>query len=162
MLARTGATTVICRRWEEGLGASIRAGVAALPPACEAVLLLLGDQVAVTTEDLRRLGAAWKGQESIIAAALYQHRPGVPAIFPRWCFQELQEIRGDRGAKHVILRHASRVVNVPMPNAAIDLDTPEDLVRLNAVHGPDTEPPSGPDWSAETWLLPSGLELEEE
>jgi molybdenum cofactor cytidylyltransferase len=161
MLARTGAATVINRRWEEGLGASIRAGVAALPPACEAVMLLLGDQVAVTVDDLKRLAAAWKGQESVIAAALYQRSPGVPAIFPRWCFQELLRIKGDQGAKQLLLRHASRVVHVPMPNAVIDIDTPEDLARLNALEDQDSEPQSGPDWSAETWLLPSGLELEE-
>jgi len=160
LLSRKGVSTVVNRRWDEGMGASLRAGVAALPNACTAVLVLLGDQVAVTPDDLRRLGAAWKGQEGIIAAAVYQGRPGVPAIFPRWCFQELAQIKGDQGAKHVLGRHTSRLVQVPMANAAVDLDTPEDLARLNAVHGPDTEPPhAGRDWSEETWLLPSGLEL---
>lgn len=161
MLARTGTTTVVNRHWEEGLGASIRAGIAALPPACEAVLLLLGDQVAVTPDDLRRLVAAWKGSETVIAAALYQRMPGVPAIFPRWCFPELSLIRGDRGARHLLQRHAGRLVHVPMPNAAVDLDTPEDLERLNGLTGAGSELPSARDWSEETWLLPSGLELVE-
>ncbi len=161
MLARMGVSTVVNRRWEEGLGASIRAGIAALPPACEAVLLLLGDQVAVTAEDLRRLAATWKGQETVIASALYQQAAGVPAIFPRWCFQELAQIRGDKGAKQILQRHAARLVHVPMPNAAVDIDTPEDLERLNALNDPDAEEAGGPDWSAETWLLPSGLELAE-
>jgi molybdenum cofactor cytidylyltransferase len=160
MLSRKGVSTVVNRRWDEGLGASLRAGIAALPSACEAVLVLLGDQVALTPDDLRRLSAAWKGQEGVIAAAVYQGRPGVPAIFPRWCFQELSQIKGDQGAKQVLGRHASRLVQVPMGNAAVDLDTPEDLARLNAVQGPDTEPPhGGRDWSEETWLLPAGLTL---
>jgi molybdenum cofactor cytidylyltransferase len=160
MLSRKGVSTVVSRRWEEGLGASIRAGIAALPPACEAVMVVLGDQVAVTPDDLRRLASAWKGQEGVIAAAVYQGRPGVPAIFPRWCFQELAQLKGDQGAKHLIQRHASRLVQVPMDNAAVDLDTPEDLARLNAVQGPDTDPPhSGRDWSEATWLLPAGLTL---
>lgn len=160
MLSRKGVSTVVNRRWDEGLGASIRAGIAALPSVCEAVLVVLGDQVAVTPDDLRRLAAAWKGQEGVIASAVYQGRPGVPAIFPRWCFQELSQIKGDQGAKHVIQRHASRLVQVPMGNAAVDLDTPEDLARLNAVHGPDTDAPhGGRDWSEETWLHPAGLEL---
>ena len=61
MLSRKGVSTVVNRRWDEGLGAAIRAGIAALPSACEAVLVLLGDQVTVTPDDLRRLSAAWKG-----------------------------------------------------------------------------------------------------
>lgn len=131
MLARTGATTVVNRRWEEGLASSIRAGITALPPTCDAALLLLGDQVNVTDQDVRRLADTWKGQETIIAAALYGQAPGVPAIFPRWCFPELASLRGDRGAKLILQRHVSRLALVPMPNAAVDLDTPEDLTRLN-------------------------------
>jgi molybdenum cofactor cytidylyltransferase len=159
MLARTGASTVVNRRWEEGLSSSIRTGIAALPPGTEAVLLLLGDQVAVTADDLRRLVAAWKGQDAVIVAALYQQAPGVPAVFPRWCFPELGELRGDRGARYILQRHSSRLVHVPMPNAVIDIDTPEDLKRLNELSGVEPEAPGGPDWSAQTWLLPSGLEL---
>ena len=163
MLSRKGVSTAVNRRWDEGLGASLRAGIAALPSSCAAVLVVLGDQVALTPDDLRRLAAAWKGQDSVIAAAVYQGRPGVPAIFPRWCFEELAQIKGDQGAKHVIQRHLSRLVQVPMPNAAIDLDTPEDLARLNAVQRPDPEPPhGGRDWSEATWLLPAGLELVDE
>ncbi len=164
MLARTGATTLVNRRWEEGLGSSIRTGIAALPPGSEAVLLLLGDQVAVTADDLRRLVAAWKGQDAVIASALYQQSPGVPAVFPRWCFPELGGLRGDRGARFILQRHSSRLVHVPMPNAAIDIDTPEDLVRLNQPAAESGDSPQNgkgqsPDWSAQTWLLPSGLEL---
>jgi CTP:molybdopterin cytidylyltransferase MocA len=54
----------------------------------------------------------------------------VPAIFPRWCFTELRELRGDRGARAILERHAQRLAHVQMPNAAIDLDTPEDLAAL--------------------------------
>lgn len=160
MLARMGVGTVINPRWEEGLASSIRAGIKALPPACDSVMLLLGDQVAVTPDDLRRLLEAWKGQETVIAAALYQRASGVPAIFPRWCFEELTHLRGDRGAKFVLQRHAGRVVHVPMPNAAIDIDTPADLERLNTVTGWDAEAPKGPDFGAETWTLPNDLALE--
>jgi molybdenum cofactor cytidylyltransferase len=158
MLSRKGVSTVVNRRWDEGMGASLRAGVAALPNACPAVLVVLGDQVAVTPDDLRRLSAAWKGQDGVIAAAVYQGRPGVPAIFPR-----LMQVKGDQGAKQVLGRHASRLVQVPMSHAAVDLDTPEDLARLNTVQEPDPAPPhAGRDWSEETWLLPSGLELIDE
>jgi len=130
LLAHSPASVIVNRHWQEGLGASIRFGMAALPPACSAVMILLGDQVAVTAEDLRRLNNAWKEQEETIAAATYDGHVGVPAIFPRLCFAELSELKGDRGARLILERHHFRLVRVPMPNAAVDLDTPEDLATL--------------------------------
>jgi molybdenum cofactor cytidylyltransferase len=130
LLRHSPASVIVNRQWREGLGSSIRLGVSALPPACDAVLLMLADQVAVTADDLRRLASAWKGQDTVIAASLYSGTIGVPAIFPRWCFPDLMALRGDCGAKSVLHRHADRLVRLPMPNAALDLDTPEQLAEL--------------------------------
>lgn len=130
LLAHSPASCVVNRGWEEGLGSSIRFGISRLPPACDAVLILLGDQVAVTVDDLRRLESAWRGEDSLIAASSYANTVGVPAIFPYICFSELAQLRGDQGARSVIERNAHRVIRVEMPNAAIDLDTPEDLEAL--------------------------------
>jgi molybdenum cofactor cytidylyltransferase len=131
LLAHSPASVIVNRHWEEGMGSSLRFGVASLPPACEAVMVLLGDQVAITADDLKRLVSAWKGEESMIAASVYDQRVGVPAIFPRVSFSELAELRGDQGARMVLDRNNYRLVRVPMANAAIDLDTPEDLAALN-------------------------------
>jgi molybdenum cofactor cytidylyltransferase len=130
LLAHSPASVIVNRHWEEGMGGSLRYGVASLAPACEAVLVLLGDQVGVTADDLKRLASAWKGEESVIAASVYDQHIGVPAIFPRVCFGELSELRGDRGARTVLERNSYRLVRVPMPNAGIDLDTPDDLAAL--------------------------------
>jgi molybdenum cofactor cytidylyltransferase len=140
MLRHSSASVVVNRNWEEGLASSIRCGLTAAPPACDAALIMLGDQVAVTTEDLRRLINAWKGEDGTIAASVYQGHVGVPAIFPSWCFSELRELRGDQGARAIIERHSHRLARVPMPNAAVDLDTPEDLAKLTALYqrGTDT------------------------
>jgi molybdenum cofactor cytidylyltransferase len=66
----------------------------------------------------------------MIAASVYDQRVGVPAIFPRVCFSELSELRGDQGARKILERNNYRLVRVPMSNASIDLDTPEDLAAL--------------------------------
>lgn len=130
LLAHSPASVIVNRHWEEGIASSIRYGVGSLPAATEAVLILLGDQVAVTADDLKRLASAWKDQEGVIAAAAYQQHIGVPAIFPRICFSELAELRGDQGARKILERNSFRITRVPMPNAAVDLDTPEDLAAL--------------------------------
>ena len=136
LLQHSGVSLVVNRNWEEGMASSIRFGVSCLPPACDAVLIQLGDQVAVTADDLRRLVSAWRGEDSVVAAASYQGTVGVPAIFPRWCFSELSQLRGDVGAKSILARYRDRLARVVMPNAALDLDTAEDLVRLQQSFGP--------------------------
>jgi molybdenum cofactor cytidylyltransferase len=130
LLAHSAASSVVNKHWEEGIAASLRCGLAATPPSADAVMVLLGDQVCVTSDDLKRLLAAWNEQQSVIAAASYAQGIGVPAIFPRAVFAELAELRGDEGARKILKRNPDRIVRVPMPNAAIDLDTPEDLAML--------------------------------
>jgi molybdenum cofactor cytidylyltransferase len=130
LLGHSPASVIVNREWEEGMASSIRRGLASMPAGCDAVMILLGDQVAVTTDDLKRLVSSWKEQDSVIATATYERHVGVPAIFPRVCFSELAELRGDNGARLVLERNNYRLVRVPMPNAAVDLDTPEDLAAL--------------------------------
>lgn len=143
LLRHTPATVVINRQWEEGMGSSLRAGVAALPGTAEAALVLLADQASVTAEDLRRLVGSWRRQPNQIVAAQYGSTVGAPAIFPRWSFGELGALRGDQGARVLLRRHADRLVRVPMPSAAIDIDTPEDLLTIEAAQQPRPAPDDG-------------------
>lgn len=111
----------------EGMGASIRAGVAALPASAEGVLLLTVDQVAVDVTLLRRLAAAFAGGERPVASA-YEGLLGVPALFPKHAFPTLLASHGDHGAKALL----AGAVAVPFPRGGEDLDTPEDLIQFKA------------------------------
>jgi molybdenum cofactor cytidylyltransferase len=138
-LRQSAASVILNRDWEEGLASSIRAAVHSAPPGCEGLMLVLADQVAVTGDDLKRLHAAWRRHPVLIAAALFGGAPGLPAIFPRWVFPDLLDLRGDRDPRLVIRRNVDQVVRVPMQNAAVDLDTPEDLLEIETAVG-RTEP----------------------
>jgi molybdenum cofactor cytidylyltransferase len=131
-LRQSAVAVVVNRDWEEGIASSIRAAVHATPSGCEGLMLVLADQVAVTGDDCKRLYAAWRRHPVLIAAALYGGAPGLPAIFPRSAFSDLLQVRGDRDPRLVIRRNIDRVVRVPMQNAGIDLDTPEDLLAVEA------------------------------
>jgi len=132
LLTHSQASIVINRDWREGMASSIRTGVARLPASCNAVLLILVDQAAVTAEDLKRLVSAWRRQPDYIVAARYGMTTGVPAIFPRSAFADLTSLRGDVGARPLLQRNPDRVVRVPMASAAIDIDTPEDLLKIDS------------------------------
>jgi CTP:molybdopterin cytidylyltransferase MocA len=124
-------TVVRNAAWQEGIGISIREAVALMEPSVDAVLVMLADQPAVTERGLRTLVAAWAADLGHIAASRYDDTVGVPAIFPREYWRLLLALHGDRGAKSVI--DASEPVNlVAMPEAAVDIDTPEDLAALLA------------------------------
>ena len=132
LLKHSPGSVVVNHDWREGLASSIRTAVARLPAACRGVMLLLADQPAVTADDLRRLAGSWRKQPQHVAAALYGGACGAPAIFPRSSFRALSELRGDTGARALLRRNVDRIVRVPMPSAAVDVDTPEDLLALEA------------------------------
>jgi len=132
LLKHSPGTIVVNQDWREGLASSIRAGVAQLPASASGVMLVLADQAAVTADDLRRLAGTWRKQPQCIAAALYAGTCGAPAIFPRASFRELAQLRGDSGARALLRRNTDRIVRVPMPSAALDIDTPEDLLAIEA------------------------------
>lgn len=116
------------REWHRGLGTSIAFATTCIPDSAEAVLLLLGDQVAVSSEDIRQLHRHWQEQQKV-TCALYLGAPGVPAIFPRSLFPLLRALEGDRGAKALLTAHAEAANTIPMNSAAIDIDTPDDWLR---------------------------------
>jgi molybdenum cofactor cytidylyltransferase len=132
LLRHTAASIVVNREWSEGIASSIRAGLAQVPGATDGVLLLLADQPGISSEDLRRLAGAWRRQPDSIVAAQYSGVAGTPAIFPRWAFRDLADLRGDRGAQALMHRHVDRVARLPMPGAALDIDRPEDLLEVEA------------------------------
>lgn len=130
LLRHSPASIAVNRDWSEGIASSIREGLAHAPATADGLLIALADQAAVTTEDLRRLAGLWRRDPASIATAQYAGAVGVPAIFPRWCFRELNELRGDRGAQVLLQRHTDRLVRLPMPSAELDIDRPEDLLAL--------------------------------
>jgi molybdenum cofactor cytidylyltransferase len=121
--------------WEQGMGSSLRAGVEMLEenaPAVEGVLVLLHDQPRVAATTLRALVELWEPPRHPIAAAFYGGALGVPAVFDRSFFPDLKNLRGSEGAKKILLRHASTVASLDVPEAADDIDSPEDYRRVSS------------------------------
>ena len=112
---------------DEGMAASIRAGVRALPQAGPA-MIVPADMPALGEADLLALIAAQDAQPGKILRGAALGRPGHPVIFPTDLVGALQMLSGDEGARGLIACHAHRVQLVPLPaqNATLDLDTPEE------------------------------------
>lgn len=130
LLAGSPAYARVNPLWQEGIASSIRTGLELLPHTCAAVMLVLADQPLIRTRDYTRLAQAWRAAPSAIVAARYGTGAGAPAIFPRRCFHQLQQLTGDVGAKKVLQQHAAEVRTVSMPRAGFDIDTPADLAAM--------------------------------
>ena len=116
--------------WPQGMGSSIRIGVAEalrIEPQLDAMLLALCDQPKVSVPDLAALLKVFRGAGKLIAAAAYGDTVGVPAVFSRALFDELLELEGASGAKHVICTNLHNLAQVPLAAAAVDVDAEKDL-----------------------------------
>lgn len=112
---------------DEGMSASIRAGIGALPAVLRGVMILPADMPELTARDLRQVAAAFRGDPLPILRGASGSRAGHPVLFPGDLVAELGQLGGDRGAAPVIAAHRDRLQLVPLPdeNAVTDLDTPE-------------------------------------
>jgi molybdenum cofactor cytidylyltransferase len=120
--------------WADGMSGSIRAGIAALAPDTDAVVILLGDQPTVTAELIDRLIAAHAAGARPIVAPSYRGERGNPVLFGAEVFPELLALTGDRGARDLIARDATRVELVELDEPVQeDVDTQQDLEILGSI-----------------------------
>jgi molybdenum cofactor cytidylyltransferase len=132
-----GARVVVNPRYMDGMATSLAAGLAALPPECEAAVILLGDQPRVSAAAIDRLIGVYRTAGKAMVLSRYGAVSGAPALIARPLFGDVQALTGDMGARGLAARHPDRVAEVPLaPEEAWDVDTPDDLSRLRQALDP--------------------------
>ena len=116
--------------WSAGLGGSIAVGSAAVSPESTGLMILLCDQWCINSQDIGKLVNTWQSTPERIVVAQANGRYIPPAIFPSLFFTDLQELKGDQGARSLFKTHPDLIAAIPMKNAAFDLDTPAHLRLL--------------------------------
>ncbi|MGZ5881370.1 MAG: NTP transferase domain-containing protein [Xanthobacteraceae bacterium] len=119
----------------DGLGTSVKAGIAAVPADADGAILCLGDMPQVDASLIDRLIAAFDPDRgALVVMPTFEGRRGNPVLWSRRFFPDLTAIEGDVGARHLIGRYSEAVIEVPLEgNAAlVDVDTPEALVGVRA------------------------------
>lgn len=151
----------------EGMSGSVRAGVRAVRPETDAVLIMLADQPFVDAAILDALIELYDRTRAPIVRPRYAGVPGNPVLWDRALFGELMDQTGDQGGRALLRAHAERIVWRELPDARgqQDVDTPEAYAALvgradsesaaeQHVHGHVHETPaadraaSGPDFCA--------------
>ncbi len=120
--------------WAQGMGSSLRCGLAALAADgdAEAVVIALADQPLVGTESVDRLAAAWRAG-AVAAVATYGGQQRNPVLLARSVWPSVSSgLMGDRGAGPWLRAHPDLVTLVACDDTGspYDIDTPADLLAL--------------------------------
>jgi CTP:molybdopterin cytidylyltransferase MocA len=122
-----GVHVVHATDWEEGMGASLRAGLAAVEaadPAALAVVVMLVDTPDVGADVVRRL-AVHAGPAALARAAYHGH-PGHPVLLGRGHWAGVSDLAvGDRGARDYLSQHEVELVECGDIATGRDVDTPD-------------------------------------
>ena len=119
----------------QGLGTSLKAGIAAVPAEADGAIVCLADMPQVDASLLNRLIAAFDPDRgALIVMPTAEGRRGNPVLWSRRFFPDLMAIEGDVGARHFIGRYSEAAVEVPLEGKAalVDVDTPEALIGVKA------------------------------
>ncbi len=112
----------------EGMGASLRAGAAALPADTVGAFVFLGDMPRIPAAILPRLVEAMQAGAAAAAPACNGRR-GHPVLFGRALFEPLRQASGDEGARAALAGLGPRLALIETDDEGVlfDVDRPEDL-----------------------------------
>lgn len=112
----------------EGMAASLRAGIAALPPRTAGAFVFLGDMPRVPHAVLPRLAAAVRAGAPA-AAPTFGGARGHPVLLGAELFGEALKLTGDQGARPLIQALGARLAQVDAPDDGVlfDVDEATDL-----------------------------------
>jgi molybdenum cofactor cytidylyltransferase len=121
--------------YADGLGSSLKAGIAAVPEDADAAIVCLGDMPQVDHPLIDRLIAAFDPERgALVVVPSIDGRRGNPVVWARRFFHDLMSISGDIGARYLIGSYPEAVTEVAMAGEAAltDVDTPESFSTVKA------------------------------
>jgi molybdenum cofactor cytidylyltransferase len=129
--------------YQQGMGTSLRIGLAAVDPQSTAALIILADQPFVRPATLDRLiefhgslkreiGKPESARPQIVIPT-YRGFRGNPVLLDRTVFPELRGLSGDVGCRAIFGDHTGGIYRLPVDDAGIllDIDSPEDLEKID-------------------------------
>lgn len=124
---------VVNSDYTEGMASSIRRGLERIRGNFPSFMLLFGDQPLLDASTMELLLEAFWASEKEICVPLARGKRGHPVIFGSRFYPHLMALRGDVGGRGILEAHPEEVlaVEVPYPDVLVDVDSPEDLERVD-------------------------------
>ena len=117
--------------YDSGMLSSIRCGIRALSSECEAILVALGDQPAITAELVDAMVESFATVKQHILVPVHSGRRGHPLLFSADYKQEILTQHDDLGLRGLLRAHGDDLFELPVSTPAVlsDIDYPEDYRR---------------------------------
>jgi len=127
--------------YKAGMLSSVRCGLDALPKQCDAVMVALGDQPAISAGLVDEMVQSFGSTDKGILVPLYRGKRGHPILFSVGYRDEVLERYDDVGLRGLLRTHPDDVYELDVPTSAVlsDMDYPEDYQRERAGLGKDSQ-----------------------
>lgn len=121
--------------YRQGMGTSLRTGLAALSAGVGGALIVLADQPFVRSETLDILMEQHHQSGAQIVIPMYKGFRGNPVLLDRSVFPEVMALSGDVGCRAIFGNHSEGILKAPVDDIGIllDVDDREDFERLQKV-----------------------------
>ena len=122
--------------YQQGMGTSLRAGLAAMDAGASAALVVLADQPFVRPDTLNRLIACHQESKPQIIIPMYRGFRGNPVLLDRSVFPELQGLSGDVGCRAIFGSHTENICKFTVDDVGIllDIDSLEEFQKLEKAY----------------------------
>jgi molybdenum cofactor cytidylyltransferase len=129
-------TVVRNQEYQQGMGTSLRAGLAAVDARASAALIVLADQPFVRPDTLNRLIACHQESKPQIIIPMYKGFRGNPVLLDRSVFPELKALSGDVGCRAIFGSHTENICKLAVEDVGIllDIDSQEEYQKLEKAY----------------------------
>jgi molybdenum cofactor cytidylyltransferase len=119
--------------FQKGQSHSLQVGLSSVIDAFPAVMFLLADQPLVDAAAINCLLNKFWSADKDICVPTFRGKRGNPSIFSQKFYKHIMKIKGDIGARQIIMTHPERVLEIEIKNPLLfsDVDTPEDFEKIN-------------------------------
>lgn len=127
-IATRPVKVVVNPEYAKGMSTSIKAGLGAVNPETEGIMLDLGDQPLIDSQTISRLVKEFYDSGKGIIIPTYCSKRGHPVIFAAKYRDRLLKLEGDIGARQVVEENPGDILEVAVDceGIGVDIDTTED------------------------------------
>ena len=131
-IATEGLKVVVNPDYQQGMGTSLRFGLAAVD--ADAALIVLADQPWISSNTFNRLIECHQERKPQIIVPTYRGFRGNPVLLDRSVFHEMQALKGDVGCRAIFGDHVGNILKLPVddPGILMDIDSHDDFEKLTA------------------------------
>jgi molybdenum cofactor cytidylyltransferase len=115
--------------FESGMASSIVSGLIGAymtSKEIDSIIFITSDQPQITPSHIQNLIEKAENSNKNIIASKFTGGFGIPALFKKPLFEEILDLKGDNGAKKLIMKFKESVDFVDFKDGNLDLDTMED------------------------------------